>query len=507
MALAAAVASTGVADARARAATSPVVKKVRPLKIHIGETLTITGSGFVKGKKKNTVVFMGPSKKVVWVKADSATTTTIKLKLPVKIAPLLTVKSGKVEQTRLRLRVISKRSGRSFTPAKISPIVVPKLGDVGVTPGPGGGPGAASADCDNDGIPNSVDPDADNDFLPNTLEAALGTDSCKADTDGDGVSDGYEYQAALNFNRNANSNAIPWPYPGKRAYPNPLDASDANVDFDGDSLTLMEEYTASFDPDFWGKTTVQPTTPPAPNTENDVMVVSYSDGDQTTDPPYTSGLPTGPLAPTDPNAYSGFDVNGNDNGTSGNSADTGDHWSFLDRRTGGAFNGAYEPLNGDSPGWMDYNGDGVLQDDEKDIDQDGLSNYDETHGPASGPGWWNTVKPWNDDGLYPLPYTGTNWLTADTDGDGVLDGADDQDHDGYTNIEELYPLPKAADAPKVDFVYVIPQEGVPATTHEFNPCLPNLQSPACMRHPVAGANFAPFKDQARQPTWNQWPRP
>ena len=32
------------------------------------------------------------------------------------------------------------------------------------------------------------------------------------------------------------------PYPGKRPYPNPLDGTDANTDYDGDSLTLGEEY-------------------------------------------------------------------------------------------------------------------------------------------------------------------------------------------------------------------------------------------------------------------------
>jgi IPT/TIG domain len=531
--LAAAVAFTGVADARARAASSPVVKKVRPLKIHIGETLTITGSGFVKGKKKNTVVFMGPSKKVVWVKADNASTKTIKLKVPIKIAPLLTVKNGKVQQTRLRIRVISKRSGRSFTPAKISPIVVPRASDVGVTPGPGGtGPGTASADCDSDGVPNTVDTDDDNDMLPDTLEAALGTDACKADTDGDGVSDGYEYQAALDLNRNANSSAIPWPYPGKRPYPNPLDGSDPNRDFDGDSLTLLEEYTASFDPDFWNKTTVRPIPAPGPNPENDVMVVSYSDGDQTTDAPYTSGMPSGPFGlPVDlwpagagvrpsPGLWSHFDINAsafgqpadNDHGRTGSASDPGDRYSFTDRNGNNVFDPApaYGGAGADSTGWWDYNADGILSDDEKDVDQDGLTNYEETHGPLSGPHWWATIKPWNNDGTFDIPFSGTNWLDQDTDGDTVIDGADDQDHDGYSNIEELYPGKSGLapeDAAKVGMSYVIPRAGVAAATHEFDPCLPNDASPACPKHPPADAGYAPFKDKSRAATWHTWPAP
>ena len=32
------------------------------------------------------------------------------------------------------------------------------------------------------------------------------------------------------------------PYPGKRPYPNPLDPSDADTDFDGDVLPLTDEH-------------------------------------------------------------------------------------------------------------------------------------------------------------------------------------------------------------------------------------------------------------------------
>ncbi len=102
-------------------------------------------------------------------------------------------------------------------------------------------------------------------MLSNGLEVALGTDPCKADSDGDGVSDGYEYQSALDLNRTAGSSTIPWPYPGKRPYPNPLDASDPNVDFDGDSLTLIEEYLGSVHIGFAS-----------------LAQIHYSDGKQTT---------------------------------------------------------------------------------------------------------------------------------------------------------------------------------------------------------------------------------
>ena len=71
-----------------------------------------------------------------------------------------------------------------------------------------------SADVDGDGIPNRDDTDDDGDGLPDTLEQTLGTDPLRADSDSDGVSDGYEYWSALDLNGAAH------PFPGKAPYPN-----------------------------------------------------------------------------------------------------------------------------------------------------------------------------------------------------------------------------------------------------------------------------------------------
>jgi hypothetical protein len=213
------------------------------------------------------------------------------------------------------------------------------------------------------------------------------------------------------------------------------------------------------------------------------MVVSYSDGDQTTNAtPYGNapGAPTGPLAPTDPTQQSGYDVDGN--GTVG---DSGDVWSTVDFG------------HGVITGWMDLDGNGYLSDDEKDIDGDGLSNYEEEHGPLMAQSWWASQYP--NDGTYPLPYAGTNWLNPDTDGDGTLDGADDQDNDGYTNIEEVfrgYAMPRAATS------------GHPTpNVNPFNPCYPNEASPTCMTHPPFNPPFGPFNPASAPATWTTWPAP
>jgi hypothetical protein len=76
--------------------------------------------------------------------------------------------------------------------------------------------------------------------------------------------------------------------------------------------------------------------------------------------------------------------------------------------------------------WNDWDFDGILSDDERDFDRDGIANIYELRSYD-----W---KPWEPS----FPGTLTpDWLDPDTDGDGVLDGWDDQDHDDISNIEEF----------------------------------------------------------------------
>ena len=485
----------------AHKSSAPVVTSIKPMKLKIGQRLTIHGKNFIKGRHEDTIVFMGAGKRVVWVKADTASKNTLTVKLPTKLAVLLADKTGKQQPTRLLVRVIAKKSGRAFTKRRKSPVVSPNASIQT-------GSGAQAEPCP--GFSNA-NADSDSDFLSNGLELALGTNPCKADSDGDGVSDGYEYQSALDLNRNANSSAIPWPAAAKRPYPNPLDASDANTDFDGDSLTLKEEYTASFawllglDPTHTQLQTFIPYAP-NPNPNNNVMVVSYSDGDQTTNPTAQGNPPndqTGPAAPTDPNAQSIFDVNGD------GAVNASDTLGFVDLNSGQLSGsdqvGVYD-AGDDVPGNANYWNneslfDSYLSDDEKDIDRDGLSNFDETHGPLSAQAWWTTNASTSSEGTYPIAYQGTNWLDPDTDGDGILDGADDQDHDGYTNIEE--DMPGFVAGP---FMAWAATNGKDPAINPFNPCLPNDASPACIKHPAANASYAPFNHQP-DATWHTWPAP
>jgi hypothetical protein len=246
--------------ASAQAASSyPVITSVTPLKLAVGDTLTIRGRNFTSGELKNVVVFQRVRARAVFVRADRATRTTIRLQVPAKLLPFLTQRGGKPTPTRFRLRVLSRRFGLSFTSLRLSPVIGPP--GTGRVPGPAPTT-AGSADCDHDGIPNSQETDSDNDLLPDDLERQIHTDPCNPDTDHDGIEDGYEYHSALDLNSRA------LPYPGKRPYPNPLDGGDAGTDYDGDGLTQFEEYSA------WVRY--------YPHVLVDGKLAAYSDGNQAT---------------------------------------------------------------------------------------------------------------------------------------------------------------------------------------------------------------------------------
>jgi hypothetical protein len=147
--------------------------------------------------------------------------------------------------------------------------------------------------------------------------------------------------------------------------------------------------------------------------------------------------------------------------------------------------------------WQDINGDGVLNDGEQDADGDHLSNWDERTGRMT-PEWWaamydgNNGPPKETQYAY-MVYPSTDMLDPDSNGDGVIDGLSDQDHDGLTNQFEI-------DRPfNWDTIYVSTAHNFNAGTNTmspgadpyarvnpFNPCKP-VYSQTCHAHPPFGA--------------------
>lgn len=430
--------------------TYPAITKVAPKTLGIGDTLTITGRNFRAGASKNTVVFRREGGRAMFVTAvPKATTRTIKVVIPAKLLPQLVQQNGRPVKTRFRIRVLARRFGRTYTSRAVSPVI-----------GPLATQAAGSADdCDADGVKNATDLDDDNDGLTDVEEGIWKTDPCKRDSDGDGMSDLWETQSALD--RSGKTLAAT----AARPVPNPLDKDDAAKDSDGDGLTNAEEYAA------WA---------------------TYGGGKLRAD------------RPNDP-FYSRLTYSGGNPNSDGR-----DSTQTAEPRIPGASPGS------DTRYYLDRDGNGFLSDLERDADGDGISNVDEerrfSDGNASGVRCLGTKKDGDDPvfysfGLFTSSYVtqcaaketldqgstvcaGINqvpfycldkaegskvdtskvdtidWLAADTDGDGVKDGDDDVDHDDVANLTELLDELRA---PLKNRSY-----------RQLDACQPNLDSRFCV---------------------------
>ena len=571
-ALVAIVASAGsgalASDAHAKKrkkVKAPVVTKVSPMDVAVGETLTIRGKNFIAGRYRNTVVFKRDGARAVFVKAQIGTKKLLSVKIPDSLQEFFGLVAGNPQPTRFRIRVLAKKFGKKFTKDKLSPIVsaprppkeeTPKEalpdgdcdgdGTKNKNDGDDDNDGLTDAielslgldpcladtdedgvldkwefDCDRDAILNRDESDDDDDLLSDDLETLIGTNPCSADSDGDQVGDGYEYRSAIDLNEDEfqHPNAS-LPYPGKKPYANPL-YPDANVDYDGDSLTLREEY------DLWILTYSVTKTDP-----RDLNQLSYSDGMQyTRSRLITSGTHAGRHEPTLPranydkhqqfvawataagyrtvmldddapwwdhgnvrNPYGLFDMNrDNTEQPNGNYVDN-TYPAPFDVRT----------FLWSETFYFDFWEDGYLSDDERDEDADGLTNYDETHGRmrlAYWQGCYTLEKPWH------IAYAETSHVDADTDGDGIRDGADDSDFDDVPNVMELS---RNAASGLIDWdgETCKPRDQPPLPSdnwHEnaygrvnpFNPCLPNRYSRTCP-HTTNSSLGAPFDGS---PNW------
>jgi hypothetical protein len=284
----------------------------------------------------------------------------------------------------------------------------------------------------------------------------------------------------------------PMPYPGKRPYPNPLDGTDAKTDYDGDGLKLKAEY------DLWVYTW-QVTKTDA----RSLSPLSYSDGKQ-----YSKSIAAGAYdkwgqfiaAATAENRRN---VNLHDNGSWAGFSEGTTSYSILDTDRDGAEDGP-EAMP------LDHDGSTTLSDDERDEDADGLSNYDEVASRMSAPYWPSCYQA---EPSYPVAYAGTSATDADSDGDNVVDGADDQDHDDIPNMMELsrfaasgYAFDETDDkvsgtitgggitcSPDKDLDAEAPRHPDSyGQVNPFNPCLPDPDSRTCLRNFEFGKLPAPF---------------
>src|SRR4051812_25586328 len=84
-ALAALALPAGRAEAAEGTVKSPVITSVSPMRAEVGDTLTIRGRNFRKGKGRNSVGFKRDGAAVVFVRADISTTRLMKVRVPARL--------------------------------------------------------------------------------------------------------------------------------------------------------------------------------------------------------------------------------------------------------------------------------------------------------------------------------------------------------------------------------------------------------------------------------------
>ena len=414
------------APASAAKAKASTIKRVAPMRVLVGKAITIRGTGFSSRRRRNTVIFRAPDKRTAFAKPRRASRRRLVVAVPASVERLIekrTTESGKKGvPTRFRLRVVVGRRYGALSPRRNSPVILSSLGT------------GNQADC-------GKGTDFDRDLISNALEESYKTDPCNADTDGDGVEDGFEQESARDLNQRA------LPYAGKRPFANALDPSDPGHDYDGDGLSLIEEFRA------WAHA---PTSPPPS------LLQSY----------------TGSLqAPAFGGPY-------------GSRSTFGGHSVPMNYSDGDQSTVDVRPGHPEYRAYLDF-GNGQMTDDERDVDGDGLRNVDEIRLLM-----WQKHYPTGEECAYeykpilPRVFQDPDYLETDSDGDGIWDGNDDQDTDDVSNVDEVQPPflgPGDARFDACNEVSPLPADGArdggSTLRHPFNPCLPYL-SDTCRRYGI-----------------------
>jgi hypothetical protein len=503
------VSAPAASGATSKKASKPSITRVTPMRVSVGNVLTIRGRNFKAKRTANTVIFRAANGRSVFAKPRRASRVKLVVVVPGSVSRLLHGSLSQPKPTRLKLRVLAGKFS-AFTSRRLSPVVT----GFGSGDGRSGGsldgqPGNGGSGAPTVTAPCTSSADHDRDMLSNPREAELKTDPCLADTDGDKVLDGYEYKSAVDLNNDDYQEPNhSLPYPGKRPYPNPLDPSDANTDFDGDSLALAVEQR------LW----LFSSTPEEAVRSNRL---SYSDGLQYSEYKFEAGQGNRRFPSLPEDGYVKKDE------FTGWAEHAGYRRGIYLR--GGTLYGLFDVnLDGtessDEGRHYDLDDDTWLSDEERDEDADGLINFDEDTGRMQ-PTWW--AKCYSGEKPYYVTYAGTDLTDPDSDGDGVRDGADDQDHDDLPNVMELSRIaasnPGADDREPIDgptgqvfqnckvakwvteAIEAAGQE-LPIKWHHtsygrvnpFNPCLPATGSRTCNTHPTFGSAWAPFDDS---PNW------
>lgn len=421
-----AVLGAAAGPAAAGAAPGSEIDLVSPMRVTVGKTLTIRGKHFSALRRRNTILFIAPNKQAAFAKPRRAFRRKLVVRVPGAVERLLTNSDGvgPGSPTRFALRVVVRRRYGRRSIRRHSPMIVSALRT------------GATGTC-------GQGDDFDKDLLSNATEASIKTDPCQADTDRDGVEDGFEHYSALRVNQRA------LPFPGRRPWPNALDPADGGHDYDGDGMSNLEEFRA------WAHA---PASPP-PST------LQF----------YTANL----RAPAFQGSYS-------------DRPRFGSHTLPLNYSDGDQSTTNVVPGHEEYKDFLDLDGDGRLTDDERDVDGDGLGNFVEIRGVMRVGYYPNSQEcGYRYDPVLPHLFLEPNYLDWDSDGDGVWDGNDDQDNDDVANVDEIGPEYMGPLHPEYEDCGAEDRPELPINNsrdgiqtplrHPYNPCLP-YRSRTCNRY-------------------------
>ena len=190
--------------------------------------------------------------------------------VPKTLEKYMAVKGGAPVATRFRMRVLTTKLSKAFTSVRSSPIIGPEKvkpsgtgtgtgtgtggtdsggTDSGGTDSGGAGGGAPAPTCPVGG-PNGDD---DGDLLSNWQESIIKTDPCCSR---------HRRRRHLGLLRvlvgarpQPRQRGDEHPVPGRTALPEPAGRGDADTDFDGDVMTLREEFAMWADPRYGNEVT------------------------------------------------------------------------------------------------------------------------------------------------------------------------------------------------------------------------------------------------------------